>query len=326
MSSDPPLLVVFGSDEFRRERFLRSVVSKHIRDGWSSHDVDASDGESFVGNLLATTGVLFSQSALCLLRKPEKSSTGLVGLLQEHARDKDPMVVVVLVYEADKPSGPLWDMVPKNFHKGFTLPPFYKMEEAAVSFVLEESRGFKMEPTLAQALVRKVGLDFGVLAFEVSKATMLARALGTLALTPDIVKQSMAPLAETDGSSIIEALSARSTLRLAREMDTYRRSKGVDPTIEFCGRVLSPTVLRWLQACHLHASGVGPQAASARVGSNPWYWENKILPQARVWGVHGCSKLLSVVAKSQEAVFSGFLNPWGLLEAGLLRQIEDFTG
>lgn len=325
MSSDPSILVVYGSDDFRRERFLRSIVSKHVRDGWTTHEMVGSEGEGPLGTLLSTTGVLFAQSALCILRKPEKAPEGLQKLLKVHSTDTDPMVVVLLVYETDKPSGPLWEMVPKSCHKGFTLPPFYKMEEAAVSFIQEEARGFKIEQPLAQALVRKVGLDFGVLSFEVSKATTLARSMGTTTITPEIVKQTMAPLAEMDGSSILDALSARSALRLAREMDGYRRVKGTDPTIEFCGRVLSPTLLRWLQACHLHASGVSPQVAAARLGSNPWYWENKILPQARVWGIQGCSKMLSLVARSQEAVFSGFINPWGLLESGLLRLVGEFS-
>ena len=324
----PPLLVVYGTDDFRRERFLRSVVGKNVKDGWAiSHvDVGTPSAEGAVGDILSTVGVLFSQPTLCVLRKPEKASEGLVKLLKVHAGESgEPMVVFLLVYETDKPSGHLWDLVPKSAHKGFPLPAFYKMEEAAVSFVAEEARGFKVDTNLATALVRKVGTDFGVLSFEVSKIVTLARSLGVTVVTPEMVKQAMAPLSESDGSGVLDALAFKSTPKVARELEAFRKSKGGDPTIELCGRVLSPSLLRWLQAAHFHASGLSPTVAAGRLSANPWYWENKVLPPARAWGVPGLAKLLSVVAQSQEAVFRGSICPWVVLESGLLRAIEEHS-
>jgi len=224
----------------------------------------------------------------------------------------------LLVCEADKLPPPL-DAVPKKLVRSFPLPAFYKLEEHASGFCVEEakSRGKSLDPSLASALVRKVGTDLGILSFEIQKASLYAA--DSEKILPEHLRVTIAALVETDGSAISEALAAMNAKALLSEMDRFRKSKGADPTIELCGRVLSPTILRWLQAAHLHASGLSPSAAAGSVGSNPWFWEKIVLPAALRWKVAGCSRLLQVIASAQEATFRGSVSPWNLLESGLIR-------
>jgi len=235
-------------------------------------------------------------------------------------KDPNPSLVLLLVSDSDKPGGWLAD-VPQAQTKMFTLPPFYKLDGHAADYAvsLTKKLGLTLSESLAQAMVRKVGNDLGVVSFEVSKVAMLARALGVTTIEPEQLRGTLASLSELDGSLVVEALGARSARFLSDELSRYKGSKKGDPTIELCGRSLTPTVLRWLQAAYFHSKGVAPAGAAGRVGSSPWYWEHKVLPSARNWGVDGCRDLLRVIARAQCAVFEGAISPWASLEANLVR-------
>lgn len=315
--SESPLFLVCGTDEYRRRKFIRGMVAKQRSMGWTAQFMDGTDHESLDG-LLGSSGVLFDGMTLCVITHPEKLPEKLVAA---HAKDPDPTVVMLLVYETDTPKGAVAELVPKEKVKEFPLPAFYKMEDHAVASAREDARasGFILDKDLATSLVRTVGQDQGVLSFEISKAVALARATGVVGtITRDVVRGSVASLAESDGSMVVKALAAKNARALATELGRFKQSKGGDPTIEMCGRVLSPTILKWLQAAHLYEHGVSAQAGAGRVGANPWYWERVVLPPAASWGVRGCKRLLKAVASAQTAVFTGAVNPWVVLESGLL--------
>jgi DNA polymerase III delta subunit len=310
---NPPVLVVAGTDEFQRRRLVRKVTSTRAREGWNVLPVDAGVSGDVEESLASTS--LFGANTLLVVSRAEKLAP---SLLRSQLDDPDPSVVLLLVTDADKLVPPL-DSVPKALVKTFSLPAFYKMEEHASAFCVEEAKSHKRElaPSLATALVRKVGTDLGVLAFEIQKAVLYST--GSDKLTADHFRVTVAPLLESDGSAIADALAAQNRKMFLSEMDRFRKAKGGDPTVELCGRVISPTVLRWLQAAHLHASGLSPQAAAGSVGANPWFWEHKVLPAALRWKVSGCAQIIRVVASAQEATFRGSVSPWGVLEAGMIR-------
>jgi len=262
---------------------------------------------------------LFEASTLAVVENPEKLPPEIIS---EQIQSPDPKIVLLLVTENDKPSGPVFDLVPKTNIKLFHLPPFYKLDEYAADFAVLEAkaRGNSIDPSLALALVKKVGSDLGVVSFEVQKASIFAGP--GVAITASHLRETMAALSETDGTAIVDALGFKEVKRLSVELGKYRASRGGDPTIELCGRVLTPTLTRWLQAAHLSEAGLSPAAAAGSVGSNPWYWEHKILPPALRWKVSGCAKLIRAVAKSQALLFQGAVSPFSYLEASLLALFE----
>jgi len=313
----PPALLVAGSDGHRRRVFVRDFISKVVKDGYLLHPLDGSD-RSGLQEVISSVGVLFSNHTLVVVTNPEKLRSEDVS---DHLKDPSPYLLLLLVSEEDKPTGEVLDGFPAAHTKMFSLPPFYKMDEYAADYARElcRSRGVTLSDGLARALVKKVGNDLGVVSFEVDKAVRLVQALGTTSLEPTHVKATMAPLVELDGGNLVDALGTRNRRLISDELSRYKKSKKGDPTIEVCGRSLTPAILRWLQAAYLQGKGVSPASAAGRVGSSPWYWEHRVLPCARSWGVEGCTELLAVVASSQEAVFSGALHPWGVLESGVLR-------
>jgi DNA polymerase III delta subunit len=268
--------------------------------------------------LLSTVGVLFSTPTLAIVTNPEKIKPEDVS---EHLANPNPDLSFLLVSEEDKPKGGILDGFPAAQTKAFPLPPFYKLDEYAADYAREvaKSRKLSLADNLARSLVKKVGNDLGVIYYEIDKVSRLVTSLGVTTIEPTHLRATLAALTELDGSTLVEALGTRRVKLISDELSRYKSSKKGDPTIEVCGRTLTPTVFRWLQAAHLQAKGVSVNGAAGRVGASPWYWEHKILPCARVWGFEGCRDLLGVIARAQSAVFEGKLKPWGILETGILR-------
>lgn len=307
------VFVAGGSDEFQRRRLVSKIVSTRRGEGWNIVPIDGKEKGAL--DPIFSMSSMFSANTLAVVENPEKLNPESI---LEQLRDPDPKVTLLLVTESDKPSGPIFDAIPKTSVKVFSLPASYKLEEYATSFVVGEAkeRGYVVDPQLAAALVRRVGTDLGVLAFEVQKVSMLLPKGETV--RPEHLRDSLAPLAESDGTAIIEALGSRDASRLSVELVRYKSSRGGDPTIELCGRILTPSLTRWLQAAHLAESGMTAQAAAGVVGSNPWYWEHKVLPYALRWKVAGCARLIGIVANAQTLVFRGGISPFAYLEASLL--------
>lgn len=313
----PAALLVAGTDGHRRRVFVRDFVTKCVKAGYTPHPLDGADREG-LQTLVSTVGVLFPNPTLAVIQRPEKV---VADDVTEHLRSPNPYLVLLFVSEQDKPSGGALDGFPAAHTKTFSLPPFYKLDDHAADYACEvaKSRGVDLSERLARALVKAVGNDLGVLTYEVSKAVMLVRSLGVKVVEPSHLRATLAPLMELDGSNVLDALGTRGARAISDELSRYRNSKRSDPTIELCGRTLTPAVLRWMQAVTMQSGGMSVASAAARVGANPWYWEHKILPAARAWGVAGCRALLGVIAHAQTAVFEGAIRPWIFLESGILR-------
>lgn len=313
----PAALLVGGTDTHRRRVFVRDLVAKCSLGGWDTHPIDGAD-HSGLQSLMSFLGVLSTKPTLAVITRPEKLAP---KDLADHLREPNPYLTLLLVSEADKPTGGVLDGFPPAQMKIFPLPPFYKLDDHAADYAREcaKARGADLPDGLARALVKRVGNDLGVVYYEVDKVTRYAATLGVRVLEPAHLKGTIAPLMELDGSTVADALGTRNVKILADELARYKNSKKGDPTIELCGRTLTPMVLRWLQASYLHSKGSSPASAAGRVGSSPWYWEHKILPAARTWGVEGCRNLIEAIARAQSAVFDGAISPWSMLESSLLR-------
>lgn len=316
MSKAKPVSSVFligGSDEYQSRRMLNKITATRRSEGWSVLPIDGKTPGAL--DPVFAMSAMFEASTLCVVSNPEKLS---VALVKDQVTDPDPKITLLLITNSDKPTGPVFDLIPKESTKIFALPPSYKMDEYAANFVQNDlkARGSKITESLALAMVRKVGTDLGVLSFEVQKVCLFA---GTSTeITAAHLRETLAALSETDGSAVLEAIGLKQSKRLASEMQKYQASRGGDPTIELCGRVITPALTRWLQAAHLSESGMPPAAAAGIVGANPWYWENKILPYAMRWKVAGCARLIGIVAEAQTQVFRGGISPFTYLEAAFL--------
>lgn len=313
-----PVLLVHGTDEFLKRRQVNRVRRVKERDGWTVSEIDGE--ESGVLDSVFSMSLMFGSNRLYIVSNPEKLPAKEVAA---HIAEPDEKVILLLVSEAEKQIGEVLGLVPSTHVRTFNLPPFYKMEEYAAKFVVNEvkARGNAIEERLALNLVQKVGDDLGVLSYEVEKVCTLVGPGAEIA--PAHLRGTLAALAETEGGGIVEALGAKDLTRLSAELNRYLESRGGDPTIELCGRVLTPNFVRWLQASSLFEAGMSPAAAAGSVAANPWYWEHKVLPLAMRWRTSGCARLLRIVAKAQTLVFSGAIAPFAFLESALLEAVQD---
>lgn len=313
------LLLVSGSDDFRRERVVRQITRKRVSSGWKSEVLNGDDPSLEVS--LGAVGILFAEKRVIVIRHPEKAP---LSLLQAQITEPNRDVLLVLDHEGEIKASSLFyknfvSKLPKGVAKNFTEVPSYKARDDAYQFVMEEvsALGNTLEEALAYVLVDRVGTDLGVLSFELLKASLFAGEKNPI--TSNVLRATMAPLMDLGGQPLLDAISDCNRPKTMLELRRIELSGGSDQTIRICGAFLSPSFLRWMAAIHLHQSGVSPANAAGRASANPWYWEHKILAPALRWGYRGCRVLVEAVAEAQTAVFQGVLSPWNILEVRLLR-------
>ena len=311
----PPLVVVSGGEVLLRRRFVQNMVSVQRAEGWSIENVDGSD-PSAVRDVLAP-GLFVPGKVLAVVHTPEKIDLDLVG---QHQASKDYTTTLLLHLDGEPDGRTKFGKFLKGLgdvHKTFTKPTEWKAPEVAVEFVLAEALSYRktMRPSLAEALVERVGSDLGMLAFELQKMALLADARGLEAIDKAEVRGGMAPIAEASVGPIADALALRNRKRLSKALSKVHETTKTDPTMRI-SRFLGAIVLKWMQAAHLDA--LPPKAAAQELGLHPWYFETKILPPARRWGKARTVQLVADLAAAERAVFNGAINPWVVLTSRLL--------
>jgi len=312
----PPVLVVSGGQTLLRRRFLNLLKATQRAAGWAIEDVDGTDAAA-VRDALEGGGLFSTGNTLAVVRTPNKVD---LDLLARHGASKDYVTTLVLHVEGEPDGRTKFGKYVKKLgkvHRGFPKPTDWDAPEVAAEFVAAEVKlhGMSIRSSLAGAFIGRVGSDLGMLAFEVEKAVLLARAGGVEVIDAGHLKGAMAPIAEAAVAPLLEALGARNLKRLSKALASVRRTSKNDPTMRIC-RFLGASVIKWVQAVHL--DNMPPRAAAIELKLNPWYFENKILPPARRWGKSGTVRLASDLAASERAVLNGAVSPWTVLTARLL--------
>lgn len=314
--AEPPVMAASGTEGYLKSRFVRGVVEAQRADGWR---IEELRGEDRSGLLTVLAGNPFMpEMVLVVVEEPEKID---LDLLKRHSQEKDPETVLLLHLKGNPDGRTKFGKFIKELgkhHHTFEEPKAYKAPEVALEFLLAEAkgRGLTFDVKLAEAMISRVGCDLGFLHFEMLKIAMLAEAQGTQTVSADIIKGSMAAIAQAGVQPILEALGARDSARLYRKLQHFQRTAPRDSTIRIC-RFLGSAVQKWVAASHLDPAMPMAQAA-AEVGQSPWEYQKLTLPGARTWGREGSVKLLRVLARAERGVLQGAQDPWLMLVSGLL--------
>jgi DNA polymerase III delta subunit len=300
--------MVSGSQTVLRLRWLRSYVQQSEKNGISVEWVDAENpGElesAIDGNPFMDEG-----KKLVVVENPHK---GDLELYKAHQKATDADAMLLLHYDGD-PKGNTkfgkWAKELGKAHGSFPKPSDWKAPEEAAEFAVEEAKlhGKTLEPNMAVALVRLVGADFGVVAFEILKMSVLADSRGSKVIGKDEIRDGRAELTQADVGPIIEALRRRQKQGLLKALTRIKERSKDDPTM-YVARTVGAEALRWLQAASLDA--LPPKQAAQQLGINPWFFENKVLPVAKAWGVPRLTKLIKALAQAERGVFDGHISPW----------------
>lgn len=317
----PPLMIVCGSSTFLCRRAVTTTLREARNMGYTVEQTDMSSlAESLSGIMVMFGG---DQKSFFWAKTSGKVDYDLIA---EQAKAAPDAPRLLIWYEGEPDARTTFaknlDKLPKGTVLRFSAPSDFKADGEAALFLVQEMKGYgySLGADLAIAIVERAGSDFGVLYFEALKLNALLKAENAPEITPQLVSLSLASLGDATAIQFVDALRGRNPKQVARLLSRIRKTtpNGSAAVKEMVGRTLSTLTLT-LQAADLHERGKDPKEAAAQVGQNPWYYENKILPFAKVWGRQRLADLVKHFARCDRSVLQGVVDPWIAFEIGILR-------
>lgn len=314
-----PILLVTGTEHALRERFVRLIQNTQLNTGWDVGVLDASKESLSAHTNLNPFFFEEPKTQLYVVENPHKGS---LDLLKEHRKHPVGHSCVLLLHvkgSLDKRTK-FGKWAAKNLSgvlKDFPSPKPWEKIPFAVSVVVEElaSSGITIDPNLAEALVSRCGTHIGFLLFECLKIKALCSSKGLKRAEALQVRSCMASLGEESLGPVLESLGAKDVSRLSRSLVRLRKASKYDPTM-MVTRTLTPQISKWYAASHVQ----DVNSLSKQLGAHPFHLKSSILPAALLWGPQGCIRLFEALKRSEEAVFSGSFDPWGVCVSTLLRE------
>jgi len=319
------IYAVTGDQDVLRQRFLQKTIDDQKALGWQVVYVDGADPnglkdalayrDSFFGS--DDDGDVTVTQTVIVVENPHKID---IEFLKNY---KDENMVLLLhhdkVLDGRTKFGTFVKSLKKN-HSEHKKPPFWEEITTAQGFCIEEAKRYQktLSDGLALAIAKQVSTDLGFLSFEIQKMAMLADLDNSDIITKEHVKDGMAPIAKAVVNPLTEALEARSTVALIRSLDHIQKNTKGDATMQIAG-LLYATVSKWFSIRDLLDQGVSnPDDGASRLGINPWFYHNKLLPQVQKWSRGDIVDLIKVLANAQRAVLNGGIDPWNVLVSGLV--------
>jgi DNA polymerase III delta subunit len=313
----PAVVAISGNHAFLRDRDLKDLLSCLEKEGRTTDYVDASLKGSFTE---ATSGGLFADPCQVVVEHPQDVP---FDTLKAHLERGDKEIIIIL-YTPKKirknTKYAKWLDVNIKVHLQHELQDPWKMETQAQAFVMKEASryGSVLDEHIAKALVSRVGFSsFGMLSYEIMKMDILAKARGSKQIEIVDLAGGMAQIGGATLTPLFNALEVKDPKQVARALLKIQALSSTDPTMWIIP-ALGPTVVKWLCAVGLSEKGVPHGEAASRLGMNPWFYQNKFLPAAKLMGTVFLKDLVSALAKSHRSVLSGDLDPWSGLTSRLL--------
>lgn len=315
----PPLMMLSGDNRFLRRRAVNHLVNQAFAAGYEV-TFAGSDPEIVDTISMATT---FGQPALIVADR----SAVVLETAKALVEDK-PQRVGILIESSSGKGGddPLADMIHGAHHTTFNLPAKRKDQEAfAVRFLHHESdrlmgKKGSIDKNLAAALVRGVGTDIGMLAYEASKFTALTRSRGGEQVGVEDIRATIRGSAEADMQPIRAALAAADEKATAAALHKVRQKSLTDPTMLMLRARGGPADLayQWLRAALLLKRGAGESAIASSLGSPEWAVTREVIPAAKRWGCTNLTELIKSLAIVDRGLQSGIPAPWVACVSALL--------
>ncbi|MBQ73235.1 MAG: hypothetical protein CMJ67_10065 [Planctomycetaceae bacterium] len=317
----PPVLAVTGDERFLCRRWLHHAMMGAYQAGYEVVHA-GSDGEVIDALSMGTT---FGQPTLILVPGGKVDPE----TVRAHEADKPGRVCILMEVEgnADPKKHPAVALVKKKHTITYCIPARKQDREGrAVKFLVMEAHRLTLNQQalstdLAKAMIGVMGVDLGVLSYEMSKVTALVRSQGGKQITSAEVKAVVKGHIGVDMQPVRDALASRHTAKMAKALVTLRRKSVTDPTMLLLRARGGPADLayRWLQAALLLDRGTTPQQIGAMLGSPSWVTERVTIPAARKWGTRNLANLVRDLAHVDRGVLRGVPAPWVACEAALLR-------
>jgi DNA polymerase III delta subunit len=318
----PSVMVVSGNHHFMREREVRKAQWAAGLNKRVVEFVDGKDGAEISTRISGS--VLFSQESMVIVTNPQKCD---LAMLEAHHDDGDGDLCLVLHHEGKIRGNTKFGKMVKKFaswqHREFNEGKRHETKARAIQFCQDEAKRLKVSITekLAVILVKVLGMDYGVLHFELRKLAAYAQSLGDTAIEPKHIKGTVSTIGDADALAVMDVLGTADGPRTVKAMARVRQASNRDPTMMLIA-LISNNGAKWLQAASLDKMGIDPKNAAQQVGLHPFVYERFVLPVGKRWGPAALVQLIKEMSRVERAVKRGAISPWTLLEAGVLASCE----
>jgi DNA polymerase III delta subunit len=203
--------------------------------------------------------------------------------------------------------------------ESFEEPKSYQKEDWCVGLLRDmvQQHGKSISEPIARSVVRRVGLDLGVLRWESLK---FKYASDSEALSPSEVVSVLAPLSELDGVHLVDAVFKNDPKHFLKVCDRFESIRKGDPTIAVSTGLLHSSILSSLEIQLLMKSGVtSSQEIGSRLGKSPWLLDKVLIPKSRVFSVKKLRSFLGVLYRCETLALNGSVSAWVALKSGIVR-------
>jgi len=316
----PPVVVIGGTQDFLRRREVSNAIRVAENAGFSVERVDSAEE---IEDLLSMAGT-FGTPTLII------SHPKFVSPEDAEAWQKDPTPKTCILVEVDgildEKKFPFLACIHGAYQVSHNDPSSRKdKKQLAVRFgQAEADRLLKdkgtLEAKLAEALVKAVGTDLGVVAFEISKMSAIARAQGGSKISVDHIRALIRPSSDIDMAPLRTALGNRDVAATARQLDRIRSNSPSDPVMLLLRARGGPAdlVLTWLRCGLMREAGAEPAQIAATLGVPEWALMQDVIPCAQRWGVHMLRQTLRGLAEVDRATLNGAPAPFEACASVLL--------
>lgn len=322
----PPVVILSGNDEALRIRELKEAITAAEQTGRKVQYIRGEEHEQ-LENLFSSTGVFFKDRLLVIVENPSEAP---VDAVVRHYEEDDNDVVLLLHMDgpvkAKSNLGKIAKKIPDRLVARFDLPKPWDAEDKGINFCIREAARYKLKlpAALAAAMVRNIGGNSGMLAFEVQKLALYVQARGITEVKPEHLSATMAAFSELGPRPVLEALERRDLKAVSRALTNMRRTYAgqLASAAAQASGFLAPSVRMWLHVAALAGEGLGPDEISEHLSLNSFRVRKNLLPVARRWGEGRLVTLLKSLAAVDRAVRSGHVNPWVEFECALFRTFD----
>lgn len=320
--SAPAVIVVAGTEHYIRARWVRHTLLDAYRDGlevvFAASESEALSALSMADTFGLRTVVVAPADEIEMATVEAQEARGKKGssTLLLHCSDLP-----------DTKKYPAIAPVPASRRVVFKWPSKKgDQKKMAQRFVLSEAaRWMKTErgisPPLAEKIVEVVGTDLGTLAWEISKASALARSQEDKEITAVHLRATLRSSPRADMQPLRDALGRADSKGVAKALHTIKAKSPTNPTMLLLRSRGGPADLayQWLHASVLLEQGRTPSQIGTLLGVPEWAVTKTILPAVKRWGRESLKILVRDLAYADRGVLRGVPAPWVACQSALLR-------
>lgn len=324
----PAAMVVGGDNAFVRRRWVReAILGAHVA---GFEVVHAADDDEICAAL--SMGATFGLPTFVVAEA--KNANPETVKVQVEGKPSQTCLLLTARGAVDEKKLPATAPIHGAYQTIFKWPTQRKdQRKLAGRFMVAESArlmGQKnaIDPRLGERWVEAVGTDLGTLAFEVAKASALARSEGTPTITVEHVRATVRGSPDADMQPLREALANADEVRVAKALAKIRAKSVTDPTMLLLRARGGPADLayQWLRVSLLLARGWDGQRIASGIGVPEWAVRRDHIPAARKWGVKSLQQLVRNLAFTDRGLLKGIPAPWVACVASLLQGCRSVTG